>query len=382
MSKRIKIIITVPLVILGLTVIFSTADAAILSINPQNKEFAQGETFLVEVRLNSEQKVINTVEVTLNYPTDSLEVVEITRGGSFLTLWAQEPAFEESAGIITLIGGIPGGSYVVNGKVVTITFRTKMPGGAEIRFDEPGSKVLLNDGLGTKTELSFVNGIFNINDSQFITINSSTHPDEDAWYRKSEFTVSWGLKKEAKYSYVLSASPDEVPDNHSETSVGTVTFTDLTDGIFYFILKQQIPGEDWQVVGKRRTMNDNKSPLPIQTVITQEDSLFDGKFFLIFSTVDKISGIDRYDIIEGAELYRDATSPYVLNDQSRHEEIVVRAFDKAGNSISFTYPGFLEPVALPSNLSIILIALIAMILTIIFFIILSKRSKNKNAEYG
>ena len=81
--------------ILGLTILVGIfgithlADASIISANPQDKVFATGETFLVEIHLNSEKEIINAVEATITYPTNLLEVVKISKGGSFLSLWAQ-----------------------------------------------------------------------------------------------------------------------------------------------------------------------------------------------------------------------------------------------------------------------------------------------------
>ena len=140
---------------------------SVISVNPQYKEFATGETFLAEIHLNSEKEVINAVEARISYPTDLLEVVKISQGGSFLTLWIQEPTVEESAGIISFAGGIPGGSLVLDGKIATITFRTKISGVGEVAFDDNNSKVLLNDGLGTATQLETISGIYTINDNYF-----------------------------------------------------------------------------------------------------------------------------------------------------------------------------------------------------------------------
>ena len=84
--KNKKLIISF-LVFVGILIFSAQADAAILSVNPQQKEFATGETFLAEIHLNSEKEIINAVEVMISYPTNLLEVVKVSRGGSFLTLW-------------------------------------------------------------------------------------------------------------------------------------------------------------------------------------------------------------------------------------------------------------------------------------------------------
>jgi hypothetical protein len=368
MSKFLKTTITTLVVIIGIAFVVGGADAAILSVDPPQKELALGETFLADVHLNSEQQVINAVEAVVTYPTDMLEVIEVSQGGSFLTLWVQEPAVEKTAGIISLVGGIPDGSYVVDGKVITITFKTKAAGGVEVGFDSDATSVRLNDGKGTEAPLTLASGIYKISTASFISIASPTHPDEDTWYKNKTFTVSWSIKQGANYSYALSVDPDEVPDEKSESTKGEVTFPDLSDGIYYFVLKEKLPNQDWEVVGKRRVMIDSRSPMPIEAYISQESTLFEGKYFLIFSTVDKTSGVDHYDIIEGKELFGNASSPYVLKDQSQSKSITIRAFDRAGNSTEFSFAGTSESTTLSINsYTLIIIVCIVLVIFVLLF---------------
>lgn len=73
----------------------------------------------------------------------------------------------------------------------------------------------------------------------------------------------------------------------------------------------------------------------------QDPNLFDGKWFLVFATQDKGTGIAGYAIYETArkkEIARieakkwvEAGSPYVLKDQDLRSFVYVKAVDKAGN---------------------------------------------------
>lgn len=360
----------------GLLIFSGQAEAAILSINPRQEEFALGETFIVEVHLNSEGEVINAVKATINYDPDMLEVINVSKGGSFLTLWAQEPTFESSAGLVTLAGGIPNGSHVFDGIVTSITFRTRTPGGAEITFDQSNTSVHLNDGLGTSLPIAFKEGVFQISETTFITITSPTHPDENKWYKNNSFTVNWGYSSDSKYSYVLSEDQDEVPDNKPEYSEGVVTFPDLEDGIFYFILREQsADSEPWQVVGKRRVMIDSQPPLPISALVSQDDQLFGGKFFLIFSTVDKVSGVDHYDIVEGGSTHTYVDSPYVLKDQTRQSGLTVKAFDKAGNIRLQIVKEAGQQISESSQYTLLIVIICVIIILLLFLYVGTKSRK-------
>ena len=76
---------------------------------------------------------------------------------------------------------------------------------------------------------------------------------------------------------------------------------------------------------------ENISPEPFTPIISLSDEIYGGNYFLIFSTQDKNSGINYYEISEGKEPFRIAQSPYLLRDQRLDEDIRVKAVDKAGN---------------------------------------------------
>lgn len=71
--------------------------------------------------------------------------------------------------------------------------------------------------------------------------------------------------------------------------------------------------------------------------IVSDQGIENGKYVLVFSTTDKGSGIDKYQIMEkGAgenSNWEDAESPYLIKDQSLESDIYVRAVDKSGNFI-------------------------------------------------
>ena len=73
-------------------------------------------------------------------------------------------------------------------------------------------------------------------------------------------------------------------------------------------------------------------------IITQSPDLYNKEYFLVFSTTDKGSGINHYDVLEvpaGAALGKNpqwvtAVSPYLLKDQTLSSDIYVRAVNNQG----------------------------------------------------
>lgn len=79
-------------------------------------------------------------------------------------------------------------------------------------------------------------------------------------------------------------------------------------------------------------LRDTEIPEDFTPILAHDPNLFDDKYFLVFSTKDKISGIDRYELREGrAGTFKKVVSPYLLEYQSLSKKIFIRAIDKSGN---------------------------------------------------
>jgi len=90
---------------------------------------------------------------------------------------------------------------------------------------------------------------------------------------------------------------------------------------------REVPKNEWQDILKR----DLLPPFNFEIKIGKDASVFEGKYFIAFSAEDFGSGIERYEIKEGAGDWKAGKSPYLLEDQSLGGKISVKAIDKAGN---------------------------------------------------
>lgn len=80
--------------------------------------------------------------------------------------------------------------------------------------------------------------------------------------------------------------------------------------------------------------------------IARDPNIYNGQYFLVFSTTDKGSGINYYEVTEvpaGTALsqnpsWTSAKSPYLLKDQTLSSDIYVRAINNAGSSITVKLP--------------------------------------------
>ncbi|MEW5805156.1 MAG: cohesin domain-containing protein [Patescibacteria group bacterium] len=117
---------------------------------------------------------------------------------------------------------------------------------------------------------------------------------------------------------------------------GQGTETKTTVANLQFVILKQAPPFKLAPAEKK----DIDIPETFEPIVANDPTIFDGKYFLVFTTQDKLSGIDYYQVKERSQLllfrlfapdWRRAPSPYLLRDQSLKSEIYVKAVDKAGN---------------------------------------------------
>ncbi len=360
-----------------------SAEAAILYLLPQSETVYKGESFVAGLMIDTEGEDINAVDVRVTFQNNLIKVNDFEKGGSIFTLWAEEPNIRE--GEISFSAGVPGG-FSGKGLIGRINFSGKEIGEVEINFKKD-SKVLLNDGMGTLTELGFAEGNYKIveKSGDLPIITSKSHPDPNKWYSQKNLNLWWDLAKGAEYSYLLSLSPsdspDEIPDKPKGELewMGAIEYKGLDEGIYYFSLKQKLSGKNWSPKVGFRAMIDTTPPEEFKPEIAE----IEGKKYLVFSTTDKISGVDHYEIATLNQVgiflnakpkieWKVGKNPYLLGDQNL-SKIFVKAIDKAGNEQ-------ISEITLPSKpfpywiIPVIVICLV-IIGWIIFKIIREKKNK-------
>jgi hypothetical protein len=105
---------------------------------------------------------------------------------------------------------------------------------------------------------------------------------------------------------------------------------------------------------------DTTLPDAFDVQIESTRGVFGGKYYAVFSTVDKQSGIDHYEMVINGT-WQEVSSPHVVDDQTLRTGVQVRAIDKAGNIRLGTYvPGSAPPRQGGSSdyLALLVIALI------------------------
>ena len=110
--------------ILGLFFMLPTSVfAATLNFSPPSGSYNVGNTFSVNVNVDSSDQAMNAASGIVSFPWDKLEVVSISKTGSIFSLWPAEPSFSNSAGTVNFEGIVLNPGYTgPSGKILSITF--------------------------------------------------------------------------------------------------------------------------------------------------------------------------------------------------------------------------------------------------------------------
>jgi hypothetical protein len=302
------------------TLFIQTAHAARIYLSPSEGQLQVGGTLPIDVRLDNEGECVNAAEVYLRYPLETLVPADVSRGNSIFTLWVSPPEAKEDYGVVSFVGGIPGGYC---GRIpgdpgrsnilATVIFKmnSSTPPGAATNASVgflPETKILLNDGLGTEAKLSV--------EGATLTVGGNT-TGTDKW--------------------AASLAADKTPPENFAVS------------------------------------------------LYKDSGLFAGNYFIVFSTVDKQTGLDHYEVWESDKRGRDPisgspavwhriNSPYQLRDQKLSAIVKVKAIDKAGNERLSQLTNSLatqpEPPQRASLMWLLALSSVAVLLTLARFLII------------
>lgn len=124
-----------------------TSFAADLNLSPSQGSFKVGDTIVVRIMLSSTNQSANAVSANLLFSNDVLTLSSVSKSNSLISLWAQEPTYSNANGTVDLEGVILSGYTGGSGTILTLSFKAKAVGSANIKF--LSSSILANDGQGT-----------------------------------------------------------------------------------------------------------------------------------------------------------------------------------------------------------------------------------------
>jgi len=129
--------------------VLNSTNSSFISLETNVQAVEVGALFEVEVLANAHTPV-NAVDITIDFPSDKLEVFSVDRGQSVLTIWTEDPVVKKSS--VTLSGGTFRKGFIGEHELVTINFRALKTGTYDVRVSQ--ATLIAGDGAGTNVPVA------------------------------------------------------------------------------------------------------------------------------------------------------------------------------------------------------------------------------------
>lgn len=215
----------------------SSVLASSVYISTNRSELFVGDTVLFSVRIDSEGKDINAVEgeVLLDHALETALLTNINTSNSAFSIWPQKPLPSERNTSVSFVGGTPSGLVSKDAIIFNVAFKLEQPG--KISLSPKNIGVYLNDGKGTKDEVSTKNLIVDVlpkksdaqptDDWNNLISNDKTPPEPFEIYLGQDDSVFDGKKflsfnttdKQSGIAYYEAIEGDLSPVRSNETYI-------------------------------------------------------------------------------------------------------------------------------------------------------------------
>ena len=372
--------------------------AATMSLVPSATNVSAGDIVTVRVTVNPGGTAVNNAEAVVHFPPNLLEALSISKAGSLFPLWVEDPSFSNGAGTVSFNGGVPNPGATSAGAVLSISFHALRAGTASLSLSD--AAVRANDGMGTDVLSGAYGAQITVGSPAAtpvtpvqepvpaqpsapapgsLVIESSTHPDQTAWYANAKPAFSWNLPVSATAVQLgIDASATAAPAVNYATPIESKTVAALEDGTWYFRLRYKLAGS-WSPVSTYRVNIDASAP-----VITSHDFIYDESQDAVqidAAGTDAGSGIAQYGVsIDGAAPMRipadaSSTASQTLTVSTKSlkagiHRVTLTALDAAGNRAtaegSFSIPPSLDKQIL-FHIGSFGISLLAVLIAMVLF---------------
>lgn len=352
-----------------------SAFAANIILSPSNISTKVGKTFSVDVLVNNNKDPINAASALLSFPADVLSVTSISKTGSFISLWAEEPTFSNTAGTVNFEGvALNPGFSGATGKVVTVTFKSKQAGNINILVKSgsvlandgnatnvlgttAGAFIVIDEGDDTPSQTSAIEKPVIVKTSQAVTgsipvITSSTHPDSTKWYSSRDASFEWSVPSNVLAVKTLYSDKETaIPTKVFDPPITNRSFTTDGDGVMYMHVQFK-NGSVWGATSHYKFQIDTEGPESLTASFPDGNVTTNLTPSISIVASDKLSGVDHFTMsIDGGELVKYAIDPsnlYHLPKQvSGKHAVVIGAVDLAGNVSTVTLEYTIQAIAVP-----------------------------------
>lgn len=352
----------------------SVGFAATLNFQGDKDILAIGDTFTVDVRVDSADQGINASQATVKFNQSVLSVDHVDKTGSVFNFWLAEPVADNTAGKVTFIGGSTSGFSGRSLQVLRIVFKAKGTGTTRLVFDD--AAVTASDGTGTNilTQTAGLD-IKCVSAADLVTlkpvlikttpevakelpiapkIQVPLYPDQKKWYNaKQIFSVLWQLPKDiAGVATQVTKNPETDPTK-SEGLFDNKNFLPLDDGISYLHVRFK-NNVGWGPTTHYRIGIDTVPPAAFTLSSPSGEGTDNPRPKVTFSTTDQLSAIEGYYAhVDSGDPIRTTSGTFDVPTQLPGKHIVtIEARDLAGNKTLASKEYWVKALPSPQILSV------------------------------
>lgn len=311
-----------------------------LAFDPSFAVLSRSSEQRVGVEVSTGGEAINAAQIDVTYDPARVWVADIITANSFCApAIFLEKSIDNKRGEVQVTCGLPTPGFSgESGDVVTLALRPIQEGDVTLHFST-GTQILANDGLGTDVLRLATDGSYRIiyeataeNSTSSVIVFSPTYPNSARWYDEPDGLFTWIASPGYRYLYLLNKIPAMATlAGASTTPADSVSFSGLTDGVYYFHI-QPIKGGISGAVSDYKVMIDTTPPS--QPIIkASETTVSEGQIIrLTFESNDELSGLQgNYYVQFDDGVFLPTASPLSVSLPRGTHVITVRAFDHAGN---------------------------------------------------
>jgi len=129
--------------------VLTTTDVSYVRLETSETTVQAGGRFTVDIYAYAHVPV-NAVDITIRFDSSAVEVLEVDRGQSVLTIWTEEPIIKED--MVTLRGGTFRRGFIEEHKIASIDLKAKQTG--QSTFAATDVILLAGDGAGSSVAVA------------------------------------------------------------------------------------------------------------------------------------------------------------------------------------------------------------------------------------
>lgn len=332
---------------------------AALYLEPSTGVYPLGESFTVDVRIDTAGATIGTADAAIVYDPGDIEFVSVSDDGSVMSRILVDSG--SASGRIDLSGFIERGAPAYNGTnglLARLTFLPLRNVATQLRFAQGAATppLLLNASVG---DLANILGSLRSASYTFVprevlpsalVAGASTDatgsfpitplpvPDNE-WFGTTSIRLSWTLPENIEEMRTFVTGTDEKEQEKVyQVPVSSIQLTDVLEGKNYFVIQFKSGGE-W---GEATRFPLNVDLTPPETIIIREidrKEPTDKNAFVVEGT-DDLSGVTRYEMsVDGGDTVPwDGQGTFTPEVPGPGEHtLTVTAYDRVGNRTSIDY---------------------------------------------